>query len=50
MRNEGIIGLYRVYSIILFKAYGATIGSFGPFSAMYFLFYEKLKGIYYYIY
>ena len=35
MRTEGIRGLYR--------AYGATVMSFGPFSALYFLFYEKLK-------
>ncbi len=27
------------------KAYGATLCSFGPFSALYFLTYEKLKGI-----
>ena len=32
---EGARGLYR--------AYGATVMSFGPFSALYFLFYEKLK-------
>ena len=35
-QTEGIWGLYR--------AYGATVASFGPFSALYFLFYEKLKG------
>ena len=35
MKTEGTRGLYR--------AYGATVGSFGPFSALYFLFYEKLK-------
>jgi hypothetical protein len=35
MKNEGLRGIY--------KAYGATVGSFGPFSALYFLFYEKLK-------
>eukprot|EP00354_Favella_ehrenbergii_P000428 CAMPEP_0170471928 /NCGR_PEP_ID=MMETSP0123-20130129/14055_1 /TAXON_ID=182087 /ORGANISM="Favella ehrenbergii, Strain Fehren 1" /LENGTH=115 /DNA_ID=CAMNT_0010739881 /DNA_START=291 /DNA_END=638 /DNA_ORIENTATION=+ len=35
MRTEGVRGLYR--------AYGATVMSFGPFSALYFLFYEKLK-------
>lgn len=29
----------------MIKAYGATIASFGPFSALYFLFYEKLKSI-----
>jgi len=34
-KTEGITGLYR--------AYGATVASFGPFSALYFLFYEKLK-------
>lgn len=33
--TEGLKGLYR--------AYGATILSFGPFSALYFLFYEKIK-------
>ena len=35
MRTEGTRGLYR--------AYGATVMSFGPFSALYFLFYEKFK-------
>ena len=30
--TEGIRGLYR--------AYGATVMSFGPFSALYFMFYE----------
>lgn len=35
MRTEGARGLYR--------AYGATVMSFGPFSALYFLFYEMLK-------
>ena len=36
LSTEGIRGLYR--------AYGATVLSFGPFSALYFLFYEKFKG------
>ena len=35
VKTEGGRGLYR--------AYGATVMSFGPFSALYFLFYEKLK-------
>ena len=35
MKTEGTRGFYR--------AYGATVMSFGPFSALYFLFYEKLK-------
>ena len=35
LRTEGIVGFYR--------AYGATIMSFGPFSALYFTFYEELK-------
>lgn len=35
--SEGILGLYR--------GYGATIASFGPFSALYFMFYERFKGI-----
>ena len=35
-KTEGIRGLYR--------AYFATVLSFGPFSALYFLFYENLKG------
>lgn len=35
MKTEGLRGLY--------KAYGATVGSFGPFSALYFLFYEYFK-------
>lgn len=34
-KHEGIRGLYR--------AYWATVGSFGPFSALYFMFYEKSK-------
>lgn len=34
-RTEGISGIYR--------GYGATLGSFGPFSAFYFVFYEKFK-------
>lgn len=33
--TEGILGLYR--------GYGATVASFGPFSALYFSFYERLK-------
>jgi len=36
LRSEGVWGIY--------KAYGATVFSFGPFSALYFMFYEKLKG------
>mmetsp|Transcript_6333 Transcript_6333/g.9204 ORF Transcript_6333/g.9204 Transcript_6333/m.9204 type:complete len:340 (+) Transcript_6333:83-1102(+) len=35
VRTEGIAGIY--------KGYGATLVSFGPFSALYFLFYEALK-------
>lgn len=35
--SEGILGLYR--------GYGATIASFGPFSALYFMFYERFKGV-----
>ena len=35
LKTEGSRGLYR--------AYGATVMSFGPFSALYFLFYEKFK-------
>jgi len=34
-RQEGIAGFYR--------GYGATVMSFGPFSALYFSFYEQLK-------
>jgi hypothetical protein len=30
----------------LYRAYGATVMSFGPFSALYFLFYEKMKGLF----
>ncbi len=36
-RTEGIRGLY--------KAYPATVLSFGPYSALNFLFYEKFKGL-----
>jgi hypothetical protein len=34
-RTEGIGGIY--------KGYGATLASFGPFSALYFMFYEQCK-------
>ncbi|KAF0760132.1 hypothetical protein AaE_003613 [Aphanomyces astaci] len=36
-RTEGLRGLYR--------GYGATMWSFGPFSAFFFLFYEKNKAL-----
>ena len=36
LKYEGVRGIY--------KAYGATVFSFGPFSALYFLFYENIKG------
>ena len=36
-KTEGLRGLY--------KAYPATVLSFGPFSALYFTFYEMLKGL-----
>lgn len=35
-RTEGFAGG-------IYKGYGATLASFGPFSALYFVFYEKLK-------
>eukprot|EP01138_Halocafeteria_seosinensis_P015399 gb/GECG01015716.1/.p1 GENE.gb/GECG01015716.1/~~gb/GECG01015716.1/.p1 ORF type:complete len:323 (+),score=27.91 gb/GECG01015716.1/:1-969(+) len=35
LRHESVRGIYR--------GYGATIASFGPFSALYFLFYEQFK-------
>ena len=35
MKTEGVRGIY--------KGYAATLGSFGPFSALYFVVYEKLK-------
>jgi len=35
LRTEGLRGIY--------KGYWATLGSFGPFSGLYFLFYEKTK-------
>lgn len=38
LKTEGIRGLYR--------AYWATVASFGPFSALYFMFYETLKGFF----
>lgn len=34
-KTEGLSGIYR--------GYAATLGSFGPFSAFYFVFYERLK-------
>jgi len=36
-QTEGLLGLY--------KGYAATLASFGPFSALYFLFYEQAKKI-----
>ena len=35
LKTEGLSGIY--------KGYGATLASFGPFSALYFLFYEEMK-------
>jgi len=35
LRTEGLSGIY--------KGYAATLGSFGPYSAFYFVFYERLK-------
>jgi hypothetical protein len=35
LAHEGLAGVYR--------GYGATLLSFGPFSALYFLFYEQIK-------
>lgn len=35
VRQQGFSGLYR--------GYGATLASFGPFSALYFMFYEQFK-------
>ena len=35
LKQEGVSGIY--------KGYGATLLSFGPFSALYFVFYEKMK-------
>ena len=37
LQQEGIRGLYR--------GYGATLASFGPFSAFYFMFVERLKSL-----
>lgn len=37
-RGEGLSGVYR--------GYWATVGSFGPFSALYFTFYEAFKSAY----
>merc|ERR1712066_284414 len=36
-RTEGLLGLY--------KGYYATLASFGPFSALYFVFYEKMREV-----
>lgn len=36
-KHEGVRGVYR--------GYGATLASFGPFSAFYFVFYEKCKSM-----
>lgn len=37
IKAEGIRGIY--------KGYGATLASFGPFSALYFMFYEQCKAL-----
>jgi hypothetical protein len=37
IKTEGIRGIY--------KGYGATLASFGPFSALYFMFYEQCKAL-----
>ena len=37
LRTEGLRGLY--------KGYVATVGSFGPYSALYFAFYEQCKPV-----
>jgi len=37
LKSEGLGGIY--------KGYGATLASFGPFSALYFVFYEKTKSL-----
>jgi hypothetical protein len=37
VRTEGLHGLYR--------GYGATLTTFGPFSGLYFVIYEKLKSL-----
>ncbi len=36
-KSEGLLGCYR--------GYGATLMSFGPFSALYFVFYEQFKSV-----
>ena len=36
MKQEGLQGIY--------KGYSATLASYGPYSALYFLFYERMKG------
>jgi hypothetical protein len=43
-KSEGIIGLYRVIKPLI-QAFGATLVFFGPSSALFFMFYEKLKKI-----
>ncbi|KAL6075710.1 Mitochondrial carrier protein [Balamuthia mandrillaris] len=37
VQREGVLGLYR--------GYGATLLTFGPYSALYFLFYERFKSL-----
>ena len=37
IKTEGPLGIYR--------GYGATLASFGPFSALYFVFYEQFKSL-----
>ena len=53
MRSEGLLGLYRVrgrlrgavtaIAFALAQGYGATLMSFGPFSAIYFVLYEAVR-------
>ena len=42
--SEGITGLYRVHSSWC-EAYGATLLFFGPFSAIFFASFEKMKDL-----
>jgi hypothetical protein len=47
--KSGIDAFYKILKLEgfrgMYKGYFATVGSFGPFSALYFLFYEKVRAI-----
>lgn len=47
IKQEGVLGLYRG-NHRKYLGFGATLGFFGPYSALYFASFEYLKGIIYF--